>query len=105
MEQKEKAWSSWWASRPLVHDDGSQSQREKERSVLREKKNWWFYTYGERYWTREDKELEWQTYWEELHGENSEPQEGPEKKVWWEKTFGEEYVQLMPPKASAGTKR
>ena len=55
MEQKEQAWSTWWASRPLVHDDGSQSQREKEWSVLREKKNWWFYTYGERYWTREDK--------------------------------------------------
>ena len=23
--------------------------------MLREKKNWWFYTYGERYLTREDK--------------------------------------------------
>lgn len=90
MAEKEQEWTKWWAARPLVHDDGSQSQREKEMSVLREKKNWWFYTYKERYLTREDKELQWRDYWESTHGENSEPLDGAEKKQWWRQTFGEE---------------
>ena len=57
MEQKEQAWTTWWSERTkFMRDDGSQSQWEKDKAVLREKKNWWFYTYGERYWTKEDKE-------------------------------------------------
>jgi hypothetical protein len=95
MAEKEQEWTKWWAARPLMHDDGSQSQREKDTSVLREKKNWWFYTYKEHYWTREDKELQWRNYWESAHGEGSEPINGAEKKLWWRQTFGEE----CPPSA------
>ena len=89
MEQKEQEWTAWWAARPLVCDDGSQSVWEKEQAVLREKKNWWLHTFGEHYWTREDKELQWRNYWESTHGENSEPLDGMEKKQWWCQTFGE----------------
>ena len=90
MFQKEQAWTTWWAARPLFSDDGSQSAWEKERSVLREKKNWWFYTYGERYWTLEDKEEQWRNYWEGAHGEGSEPHDGAEKRQWWRQTFKED---------------
>ena len=90
MEQKEQEWSTWWASRPRVRDDGSQSVWVKEQAVLREKKNWWLHTFGEHYWTREDKELQWRNYWESAHGENSEPFNGHEKKLWWRQKFGEE---------------
>jgi hypothetical protein len=92
MEQKEQAWTAWWASRPKCRDDGSQSVWVKEQAVLREKKLWWHRTYGEPYWTQEDKELQWRTYWESAHGEGSEPYDGHEKTLWWRKTFGEEYV-------------
>ena len=92
MEQKEQAWTTWWASRPLCGDDGSQSVWEKEQAVLREKKIWWFYTYGERYRTQEEKEEQWRDYWEKAHGEYSEPLDGYEKTLWWRHTFGEEYV-------------
>jgi hypothetical protein len=98
MEQKEQAWTAWWAARPLYSDDGSQSAWEKERAVLREKKNWWYHTYREHYWTREDKEEQWQSYWEEAHGEGSEPFDGHEKRAWWRQTFGEEYVPKLKPK-------
>jgi hypothetical protein len=104
MEQKEAAWSTWWASR-LCGDDGSQSIWEKEQAVIREKKKWWFHTYGEPYWTREDKELQWRTYWEEVHGEGSEPFDGLEKKLWWEKAFREEYVRPKGQAAQIGALR
>jgi hypothetical protein len=90
MEQKEQEWTAWWASRPRARDDGSQSVWVKEQAVLREKKNWWLHTFGEHYWTREDKELQWRNYWESTHGENSEPLDGMEKKQWWRQTFREE---------------
>jgi len=93
MEQKEQEWSTWWASRLYVND-GTLSVWAEEQAILREKKNWWFYTFGERYWTREDKEQQWRDYWEATHGEDSEPFDGNEKKLWWRKTFGEEYVKL-----------
>lgn len=102
MEQKEQAWTAWWASRPLCSDDGSQSAWEKQRAVLREKKNWWFYTYGERYWTREDKEEQWRSYWLEAHGEHSEPLDGHEKRAWWQQTFGEAYACEPAPQPSSG---
>jgi hypothetical protein len=90
MWQKEQAWTAWWAARPLFSDDGSQSEREKERAVLREKKNWWFYTFGERYLTVEDKDEQWRNYWEGAHGEGSEPHDGMEKRLWWRQTFKED---------------
>ena len=90
MWQKEQQWTAWWAARPLVNDDGSQTGWEKEQAVLREKKNWWFYTFKEPYWTREDKELQWRNYWEGAHGEGSEPFDGAEKRQWWRKTWGED---------------
>jgi hypothetical protein len=90
MEQKEQEWSKWWAARPLVCDDGSQSVWEKERAVLREKKFWWQRTFGEPYWTREDKELQWRNYWEGAHGEGSEPYDGAEKRQWWRQAFKED---------------
>jgi hypothetical protein len=91
MAEKEQEWTTWWADRTkLISDDGSQSIWEKQQAVLREKKNWWFYRYKERYLTRDEKELQWRNYWESAHGEGSEPFNGAEKKVWWRQTFGEE---------------
>lgn len=55
---KEQQWTVWWAERTkLVNDDGTRTAWEKQQAVIREKKNWWYYTFGEPYWTVEDKEL------------------------------------------------
>ena len=65
MWQKEQEWTAWWTPRAMrMVDDGSQSVWEKKMAVLREKKNWWFSTFGERYLTVEDKEEQWRNYWE-----------------------------------------
>ena len=73
-----------------MHDDGSQSQWEKEMSMLREKKAWWFHTFGEPYWTLEDKDLQWRNHWESAHGEDTEPFDGLEKRIWWRQAFKED---------------
>lgn len=91
MWQKEQEWAAWWTPRAMrMVDDGSQSVWEKKMAVLREKKNWWFSTFGERYLTVEDKEEQWRNYWEGAHGEGSEPHDGAEKRQWWRQTFKED---------------
>ena len=90
MWQKEQKWSAWWADRAkLMQDDGTRTSWEKEQAVIREKKNWWFYTFNEHYWTVEDKELQWRNQWESVHGVGSEPVDGLEKRQWWRKTWRE----------------
>jgi len=91
MWQKEQQWTAWWADRTkLMQDDGTRTTWEKEQAVLREKKNWWLYTFCEPYWTVEDKELQWRSYCEEAHGVGSQPVDGLEKRQWWRKTWGED---------------
>jgi hypothetical protein len=49
-EQREKQWSAWWYDRmKLVVDDGTRTTKEREAAALREKRNWWRYTFGEEY--------------------------------------------------------
>jgi hypothetical protein len=92
MEQKEAAWSAWWYERTrLIVDDGSRSSWEKEQAVVREKKQWWYSTYGVPYWTQEDKELQWLGYCDKA---KREPYDGPEKVLWWHQAFGEQYVPM-----------
>ena len=88
MEQKEQAWKTWWASR-ACGDDGSQTGWEKEQAVLREKKNWWFHTYREHYWTREEKELQWRTHCASVEDGEQKLSNEMEKSRWWARVFGE----------------
>lgn len=37
----------WWNSLPLYRDDGSESRDEREWSIMREKRIWWRWNFGE----------------------------------------------------------
>ena len=90
MWQKEQQWTAWWADRTkLMQDDGTRTTLEKEQAVLREKKNWWFYTFKETYWTVEDKEMQWRNQWDSVHGGDKALFDGLEKREWWRKTWSE----------------
>ena len=89
MWQKEQQWAAWWDERTkLMQDDGTQTGWEKEQAVVREKKSWWFHTFGECYWTVEDKELQWRNHCMSVEGGDAGDER--KKRVWWRQLFKED---------------